>query len=38
MASFGRLPPDLWMKHATGEPVSAAALLRLTAAALATQK
>jgi hypothetical protein len=37
MASFGRLPPDLWMQHATGEPVSAAALLRLAEAALAAE-
>jgi hypothetical protein len=34
MASFGEVTPDLWMKHATGEPVSAAALLRMSEAAL----
>ena len=34
MASFGSVTPDLWMKHATGEPVSPKALLRTTEAAL----
>jgi hypothetical protein len=34
MASFGSLTPDLWMKNATGEPVSPAALLRTTETAL----
>jgi hypothetical protein len=34
MASFGSVTPDLWMKNATGEPVSARALLRTTEAAL----
>jgi hypothetical protein len=34
MASFGSVTPDLWMKHATGEPVSPKALLRMAEAAL----
>jgi hypothetical protein len=34
MASFGSVTPDLWMKNATGEPVSPKALLRMTEAAL----
>ncbi len=34
MASFGSVTPDLWMKNATGEPVSPRALLRTTEAAL----
>lgn len=34
MASFGQVTPDLWMKHATGAPVSADPLLRMTEAAL----
>jgi hypothetical protein len=34
MASFGNVAPDLWMRHATGEPVSPAALLRMTERAL----
>ena len=34
-ASFGRVGPDLWMRHATGSPVSPAALLRAAEAALA---
>lgn len=34
MATFGALPPDAWMKHASGAPVSAEPLLRATAAAL----
>jgi hypothetical protein len=34
MARFGAVTPDLWMKHATGSPVSAAALLRKAEAAL----
>lgn len=34
MAKYGALTPDLWMKHASGEPVSAEPLLRATAAAL----
>ncbi|HCF59163.1 MAG TPA: hypothetical protein DFS52_14365 [Myxococcales bacterium] len=36
MTSYGAVPPDLWMKHATGAPVSAAPLLRATEAALAS--
>ena len=34
MARFGSLVPDLWMKNATGAPVSADALLRATERAL----
>ena len=34
MASQGRLTPDLWMKRATGEPVSPTALLRAAEEAL----
>jgi hypothetical protein len=34
MARFGAVTPDLWMKNATGAPVSAAPLLRATEAAL----
>jgi hypothetical protein len=30
MASFGNLAPDLWMKNATGSPISADALLQAT--------
>ena len=30
MATYGSLPPDHWMKNATGAPVSAAALLHAT--------
>ena len=37
MASYGRVTPDLWMVHATGEPVSAEPLLRATAAALTSE-
>jgi oligoendopeptidase F len=36
MAKLGRVTPDLWMKNATGQPVSADALLEATGAALAT--
>lgn len=36
MAKLGNLTPDLWMRHATGAPVGASALLEATAAALAT--
>jgi len=35
MAKFGRVTPDLWMKHATGQPVGAEALLAATERALA---
>ena len=38
MASFGSVTPDLWMKHATGEPVSPQPLLRLAAAALTAEE
>ncbi|QAT85790.1 hypothetical protein EJ065_4235 [Corallococcus coralloides] len=34
MATFGSVTPDEWMRHATGAPVSADALLRATEAAL----
>jgi hypothetical protein len=34
MATFGAVTPDEWMRHATGAPVSADALLRATEAAL----
>ncbi|HXU70139.1 MAG TPA: hypothetical protein VN947_12470 [Polyangia bacterium] len=34
MASFGQVTPDLWMKNATGEPVSPKALLRTAETAL----
>jgi hypothetical protein len=35
MASFGAVTPDLWMRHATGEPVSTRALLAAAERALA---
>ena len=35
MAKFGAVLPDLWMKNATGAPISAEPLLRATEAALA---
>ncbi len=34
MAKLGQVTPDLWLKHATGAPLSAAPLLRMTEAAL----
>ncbi len=34
MARYGSLPPDQWMKHATGAPVGASALLHATEKAL----
>jgi hypothetical protein len=34
MATFGSVTPDVWMKHATGEPVSPRALLDAAARAL----
>ena len=34
MASYGAVTPDLWMKNATGNPISAAPLLRAAEAAL----
>jgi hypothetical protein len=34
MTSYGSVAPDLWMEHATGQPVSAQPLLRATEAAL----
>lgn len=36
MATQGRLTPDLWMRHATGQPVGPEALLEATAQALKT--
>jgi hypothetical protein len=36
MTTYGRVAPDLWMKHATGKPVGPEALLRATEHALAT--
>ena len=38
MATYGSLPPDMWMKHATGAPVGAAALLHATEKALRVVK
>ncbi len=38
MARLGRVAPDVWMRHATGEPVSAGALLRAAEAALASEE
>jgi hypothetical protein len=38
MATFGSVTPDVWMKHATGEPVSARPLLRAAEQALAAMK
>jgi hypothetical protein len=35
MTTFGAVAPDLWMKHATGQPISAAPLLRAAERALA---
>jgi hypothetical protein len=34
MSRYGSLPPDQWMKHATGAPVGASALLHATEKAL----
>lgn len=34
MATYGRVAPDLWMKHATGSPVGADAMLAATKRAL----
>jgi hypothetical protein len=34
MATFGSVTPDLWMEHATGQPVGPGALLEATKAAL----
>lgn len=34
MAKYGSLPPDMWMKNATGAPVGASALLHATEKAL----
>jgi hypothetical protein len=34
MATFGSVTPDLWMQHATGNPVSAEPLLRAAERAL----
>lgn len=38
MASFGNVTPDVWMVHATGEPVGPGALFRATEDALASAK
>jgi hypothetical protein len=38
MSRYGSLPPDQWMKHATGAPVGAGALLHATEKALAVVK
>ena len=38
MARYGSLPPDQWMKHATGAPVGASALLHATEKALGVVK
>jgi len=38
MAKYGSLPPDMWMKNATGAPVGAAALLHATEKALEVVK
>lgn len=38
MARYGAVTPDLWMKHATGKPVGAAALLGAAARALGPDK
>jgi hypothetical protein len=35
MTTFGAVLPDVWMRHATGEPVSAGPLVRAARAALA---
>jgi hypothetical protein len=37
MTTFGAVTPDVWMEHATGEPVSAGPLLRAAAEALAVR-
>jgi hypothetical protein len=38
MSRYGSLPPDQWMKHATGAPVGAAALLHAAERALGVVK
>ncbi|PYQ26167.1 MAG: hypothetical protein DMF56_25285 [Acidobacteria bacterium] len=38
MAKYGSLPPDMWMKNATGAPVGAAALLHAVEKALQVVK
>ena len=38
MSRYGSLPPDQWMKHATGAPVGAGALLHATERALGVVK
>ncbi|HET8774692.1 MAG TPA: hypothetical protein VFP80_12900 [Thermoanaerobaculia bacterium] len=38
MSTYGSLPPDQWMKHATGAPVGASALLHATEKALTVVK
>ena len=34
MTRLGSVVPDLWMEHATGQPIGAEAMLRATEAAL----
>ena len=38
MSRYGSLPPDMWMKNATGAPVGAGALLEATQRALTVIK
>jgi hypothetical protein len=38
MSTYGSLPPDMWMKNATGAPVGAGALLHATEKALGVVK
>jgi hypothetical protein len=38
MARYGSLPPDMWMKNATGAPVGAGALIKATERALGVVK
>ena len=38
MATFGNVTPDLWMEHATGQPVGPGALLEATKDALAESR
>jgi len=38
MSTYGSLPPDMWMKNATGAPVGAGALLHATEKALGVMK
>ena len=36
MATYGRVAPDVWMKHATGQPVGAEAMIEATTKAFST--